>query len=230
MTDPVGCDLDAIPTLADDFDGLSTATAIHICSIREAAGTLQRPLAQVQQMSGAHLLGQAFSTAAGVTYYLNSYIDDLARAPRLLKDALLRALQPNFPEVPVVILRQSSPRAEQNPERSWYGYDRLADRSVDPRKRRAQDNASRMYWPVTQNHRELVNEAAAAGLTIPLIISVGGWIASCREITGIDHALTAAHGHRVAFTVRPADDWAANITDRWLNSGAGKSILWWHQS
>ena len=215
-------DLSAVLLHSDEDEPL------RICSIREAAELLRRPLAQMQMMSGAHLLGRSFTTSSGTTYYLRSDIDELSRAPRLDKHDLLQVTAPEFPALPTVVLRQAAPRRQDSVERSWYGFDRLFDRSTDPAKRAAQDNATRMFWPVTLRNRQIVEQAALAGATIPLVISVGGWIASCREITGIDSTLSAAHGSQVAFTVKSPGDWASRLTDSWLNSGPGKAILWWN--
>ena len=61
-----------------------------------------------------------------------------------------------------------------------------------------------------------------------MLISVGGLIVSSREITGLSHELSSKnHRGRWAMDVRPSGDWARPLIDTWLNSGPGKSSLWW---
>ncbi|MDY6054849.1 hypothetical protein [Micrococcus sp.] len=206
---------------------------------------MTRVLTQMRLLSESHSLGFAYvsPTEAGTRYHRREVVEGLARQPVHTKDALVRRLRGAVPSSSaVLVLRQRErtpireghrqvfgPRGEVLYERNWYGYDRRMDRSADPDERRQQDDASREVWSVSAANARLVDDAEAQGGFLPLVISVGGLIVSCREILGFDRDREEA-GRLLpqrSFRVRPAGDWAEPILDTWLDSGAGKAALWW---
>lgn len=227
--------------------------AVQVCSVFAAAERLERPLAQVQMLAGSHALGRPFVAessargrgAADARFYLKSEVERLAAAPRRKKEDVLRMLAEGaFPNDVIVILRQRDPLfdpdflqaldaggdAQAVPvRRRWYGFDVCADRSGDEDLVRGQDDASRMYWPIAPRSRDLVSRAKSEGKRIPCLISVGGLVLGAREIVDFDFDISDradAKGYW-AFKFEPAGDWAKPFMDTWLESGPGKSILWW---
>lgn len=201
---------------------------IRICSLKEVSHIFRRPLAQVQILDRAHMLGQAYTNGAGSRYYHQDNINELAAAPRYDKASLSAAIRAeNFPSDTAVVLRQVGPQAVNDDDaRAWYGVDFAVEQSTDPEMRQQQTDASRMWWPVSTSNMEKVR-ALKDGEYIPMFITVGGMIAAARHIVGIDEELTATHPTLVAFKVEDAGDWFEKYRLSWLSSGPGKAILWW---
>lgn len=224
----------------------------RLCSASYAAHLLKRPLTQIQMLAGANGIGrpyEAVGSARGrgtsdTRFYDEAVIQELARAPRHTKPDVLDLLKKGaFPNDTLVILRQRDPVAcelytealEQGQDavdacvRTWYGFDVAKDRANDPSLQLEQDQASRMWWPLAPKSRDQLNRTQNRNETIPCLISVGGLVLGAREILGIDHSLSPAGkgGTNWAFEVQRAGSWADPFIDTWLDSGAGKSILWW---
>ena len=200
---------------------------IRICSLKEVSQIFHRPLAQVQILDRARVLGQAYSNGAGSRYYLDENIHRIAQAPRYNKTTLSAAIQSaSFPSDIAVILRQIAPQPADDGVRQWFGFDLSAEESEDPQIRKQQDDASRMWWPISSTNLARVRDLKA-GEFIPMFVTVGGMIVAGRNITGIDEELTAQQDNLVAFTVEDAGSWFDQFRFNWLSSGPGKAILWW---
>lgn len=201
----------------------------EIYSLKEIATALNRPLAQVQVMDRAHVLGKALVSGAGARFYRKAGIDALAQRPRHTKESFVSLLaEMGIKAECAVILRQldAQPSDSWPDQRSWYGFDLAAELSSDPAIRWQQDQASRMYWAVSA--KNLVRaRSLAPGQFIPLIISVGGLVVAAREIIGIDETNTDEASSLVAFSVKDAGLWFERVNGSWLSSGPGKPILWW---
>ena len=218
---------------------LTLPNEIPLMSVNTAATVLRRPLAQVQVMSRAHVLGDTFR-AGDTPFYLSESIEELANATRHSRESILELVRTwDFPNNTVVILRQvdKAEREQQVTETAngpvrtlYYGFDRNLDLSDNPEEREDQNNASRMWWQIAPRWRDHVNAVAGTGGRIPVIITVGGLIVACREIAGFDHALTHHSGTETfwAFNFEPAREWATPLLNTWLESGPGRPILWWN--
>lgn len=202
---------------------------VELVSVNQAAHVLGRPLAQVQVLSRSGALGTTY-LAGNTPFYLRSDIEDLASRRRWSKEDLLAlGAEGKLPGPAVVVIRQRDALPTNDKVRSWYGYRRDMDVSADPAERRQQDNASRMWWPVTAAHRDVVQRTAALGGFVPCIVTVGGLAVSFREITGMDYLVREEEGDTAkwAFSVRPAGGWAQQLNNTWIDSGPGRAILWW---
>lgn len=212
--------------ILDDLKG--PPARIELASVNSAAEILGRPLAQAQLLSEAGLLGAVYM-AGNMPLYLGSTIEWLRDRPRRTKaDVLSMVDSGELPPGPVVVIRQRARIEEPNGiGRTWFGYDHASAVSEDPALREEQKNATRYWWSISPSNRDRLNRIAAGGGTIPCIVSIGGLVAACWTITGLDHEFSTKHPDRWAFAVEPPGEWADELVFTWLDSGAGKSILWW---
>lgn len=237
------------PDALDEQEIVSVHRAVRVfnaAAARPDGNGFRRSLTQLKLLSDARCLGFTYvsRTDGGTHYHRREVVEALARQPVRSKDDLVAMGRTGLlPGDAVLVLRQLcrqevpeddrrmlGPDGTVRYERGWYGYDRRADRSEDPERRREQDDASREVWPVARDNARLVEEAEASGGVVPLVVSVGGLIVSCREIVGFDREREVAGEllPRHSFRVRPAGEWAEPLLDTWLDSGAGKAALWWH--
>ena len=217
---------------------LTPPNEIALVSVNTAATVLRRPLAQVQVMSRAHVLGDTYR-AGDTPFYLRDEIEELADATRHSRESILELSRDwGFGDQTLVVLRQVDKTERQVQEietpngvvySPYAGYDRNFDLSSDPAEREIQNNASRMWWQIAPRWRDHVNAVAGTGGRIPCIITVGGLIVACREVTGFDHALTQHRGSETfwAFKFDKAGAWSKPLLNTWLESGPGRPILWW---
>lgn len=165
---------------------------------------------------GAAGLGYDFGSAV---IYDHDAVAELAGRPTLTVEGLWNVL----PGDVVVIARQHArTRAgtDIDPDRPWHGADVLAP---DGEQRIA---ASR-WWEIGPQRRDLIDQAVKETGSVPLLVSVGGYIARAYEIAGIDHALSQRYANgRWAFALadeRP--DWAKDVERRWMRSPRGTALL-----
>lgn len=218
---------------------LAVPDEVALVSVNTAAAVLRRPLAQVQVMSRAHVLGNTYR-AGDTPFYLREDIEALAEATRHSRDLMIElAGEWGFPDRTLIVLRQVDKVERQRqqvdtPEGTvatpYFGFDRNYDLSDDPAEREIQNNATRMWWQIAPRWRDYVNAVAGTDGRIPCIITVGGLIVACREVTGFDHALTKHRGSETfwAFKFENAGSWSRPLLNTWLESGPGRPILWWN--
>lgn len=216
---------------------------VDLVSLRVAASLLDRPLAQVQLLSAANLLGPAFRTDSAV-FHSRSIIEDLAGRPVLTKrDVIGMGRSGLIPGDEVLVIRQVNPHMvedhpdrefweRQFPTRTYHGFDLARAASPDAADRLLQADATRMWWAVSPSWRRVVERARLRGEGIATIISVGGLIVGCSEVSGFEEAQEIEAdpdgNHVYAFTLRrPEGEWPSRLAGRWLRSGPGRPLLWW---
>lgn len=180
-------------------------------------------VSQARLALDANVIGLGYAHGDDVLYE-EGVVRDLAGRPRLCMDDL-REFLPS----PVAIVVRQRPRVavgEQgvslDASRDWLGVDALA---LDAEQRAA----SARWWSISAATEAALRASWTDERPVPLIVSVGGYIARGYDIAAFDDETERIYDlDRRAFRFADGEpQWARRLVGCWLASGPGRPLVVW---
>jgi len=168
----------------------------------------------VKKLIGTGDLGQVLHSGRS-QLVAAQVVDSLATRPRMTP-TLMESVVGMVGSL--LVLRPAERRPSPTPDRTWYGTDANARGTVE------HDLAVYRWYPFAPHTRELISQRIEEQGFQPLVLSVGGYNAECRNGTQL-----VEQDGLYGFEVQPATEWSTTAEQHWMPLPGGGPWLWWPQ-